>query len=888
LDRSNSPTAVILSHELLAREAVAFQSELVKRAALVRARLALLCLTLGVIDFGWDALPGQWQLMFGASATVYLLNRLVAERNRRGQTPAWHFWGMLGVDTLTFALLVASLGDQGYLGIPFVIFAAAGYAMGHARAAWVQYLVACVVYPLARGVAMLDARGDASIGLVAVETLCLVTIGWMSIVGPIRFSSRVRRVRRALAELERGDFTVRLPTRAHDDVGFLGISFNVTAEALGSAMRRLEDEVEERSRAEESMRLTRHEATRMAARMAAVAEAAAPILGSDSTRALSESLREACEHVLPVHDFALILHDAKVGTLQVLGAGASDDYVLPLHEAPPVRRVIEEQRTILSDDWCGKSPGSDCQLPSRVLRTPVLVDHRVAAVMSVCSSATEVYGAADIAVFEALGALASTALRHVLMVDELRTSHEAMFHQAYHDGLTGLANRRRLRERVADALEESPREVAVLALDLDGFKDINDTMGHAAGDRVLQQVAERLLNATRGRDLVARLGGDEFAILLEQVPDEAHAVVVADRVLRAVAAPITIGDRVFSVGTSIGVAFGESLPAPRDEGLDAPAAGDDGMRQAVDQLLHHADMALYQAKRSGRSCWTIFEPSMEAEDRERQQLAVDLRSAFTRHGLQLRYQTVHAIASGVVRGVGAQVRWEDAARGTVPTAIWVAAAEESGLSVEIGHWMLGRVCEELLRWQAHAGPRDGVIDRPLFLALPVTRTLLLDDGYLRALLRTLQEGDLPPGSLMLEVPEDAILHAPAVMRDRLQRLRASGARIAIDDFGTSAAPLDYLHEVPADTLKLDRAFVQGVARGGSQTALARTILALGNALKLETVAEGVDHAHQHAALQSLGCGLGLGSHYHRPVSGEALSALLAAGALGPELPLASR
>lgn len=889
MDRSASPTAVALSHELLAREAVAFQAELVKRASKVRSRLALLCLTLGAIDFAWNVLAGRWQLMLGTSAAVFLLNRLVAACNRRGRTEAWHFWGMLGVDTMTFVLLVASLGEQGYLGIAFVIYAAAGYAMGHERAAWVQYLLGCVAYPVARVIAVQDARVDVAPGVVAVETLCLLVIGWMSIAGPIRFSGRVRRVRRALAELERGDFSVRLPTRAHDDVGFLGISFNVTAEALGSAMRRLEDEVEERARAEESMRQTRQEATRMASRMAAVAEAAASILGTDSTHALAEALREACEHVLPVHDFALILHDAKTGTLRVLGTGEVDDHILPLHEAPPVRRVIEEFRTILSDEWIGKAPGADCQAPGRVLRTPVLVEHRVEAVMAVCSSGAEVYGAADIAVFEALGALAATALRKILLVEELRLSHEAMLHQAYHDGLTGLANRRRLRERVAEALKGSPTEVAVLALDLDGFKDINDTLGHSAGDRVLQQVAERLLNATRGRDLVARLGGDEFAILLEQVPDEAHAVVVADRVLRAVAAPITIGDRVFSVGTSIGIAFGESLPAAPVEGLDAlegvdaPVAGDDGRRQAVDQLLHHADMALYQAKRSGRSCWMIFEPSMEAEDRERQQLAADLRAAFTRGGLQLRYQTVHALATGAVRGVAARVRWDDAARGVVPPAMWVAAAEASGLSVDVGHWMLDRACEELRRW--HSLGADAA---PLFLALPVTRALLLDDGYLRTLLRTLQAGGLPAGSLLLEVPEGAILHAPGAMRERLQRVRAAGARIAIDQFGTSTSPLDYLREVPADSLKLDRAFVQGVARGGSQTALARTMLALGAALGLETIAEGVDHAHQHAVLQSLGCRLGLGNHYQRAATPEALTALLSSGALGAEHSLAGR
>jgi diguanylate cyclase (GGDEF)-like protein len=889
VNRTESPTAVLLSHELLAREAVAFQAELVKRAVLVRSRLALLCVALGVIDFAWEVLPGPWELMFCAAGTVYLLNRRVAERNRQGQTRPWHFWGMLCLDTLTFALLVASLGDQGYLGIPFIIFAAAGYAMGHTRAAWVQYVLACVVYPLARAIGMLVAHGKLAPRLVAVESLCLVTIGWMSIAGPIRFSGRVRRVRRALADLERGDFGVRLPTRAHDDVGFLGISFNVTAEALGSAMRRLEDEVEERGRAEESMRQTRHEATRMASRMAAVAEAAAPILGTDSTRALAEALREACEHVLPVDDFALILNEADGGTLRVLGTGTTSDFILPLDEAPPVRRVIEERRTILCDEWCGTSPGSHRRLQGRVLRTPVMVEQRVEAVMSVCSSTTEVYGAADIAVFEALGALASTALRNILLVDELRTSHEALSHQAYHDGLTGLANRRRLRERVAGVLADSPREVAVLAVDLDGFKDINDTLGHAAGDQVLQAVAERLLNATRGRDLVARLGGDEFAIVLEQVPDEAHAVVVADRVLRAVSAPLSVDNRVFSVGASIGIAFGQSAESAHAEGADAPVAGDDQLRTAVDELLHRADMALYQAKRSGRSCWVVFDASMEAEDRERQQLAANLRAAFARRDVQLRYQSVHAMASGRVRGVAVEVQWRDVTRGGVPADLWVAAAEASGLSVDLGHWMLGQACDSLRRWQAlQRGSAAGVDEAPLFLLLPVTRSLLLDDGYLRALLRTLHEGDLPAGSLMLEVPESAILPGPAVMRERLQRLRTAGARIAIGDFGMNAVPLDYLHEFPADALTLGGAFVQGVARGGSQTALARTMLALGAALTVETIAEGVDHPQQQALLQSLGCDLGMGRHYHGPVSSEALTALLSANALAPERALAGR
>ncbi len=482
------------------------------------------------------------------------------------------------------------------------------------------------------------------------ETLCLAGIGWLSMQGPLRYTRRVRRARQALGALERGDFDVTLPTRALDDIGFLGVSFNATASALGNAIRTLEDEVTERAHAEASMRNARHEATRMAERMAAVAEAAGGVIAAESAIALQEVLLEASEQVLDLEDFALALYDARSGTLRSPAERNAEHPSIPLPADGELDRLLAHRRTVVTPesytDFAGDRPSDS----GTVMRTPVLIGIEVVAILSVRTSHPEAYTEADVAVFQALAALAATALRNMLLVDELRASREALSHQAHHDGLTGLPNRRRFRERVIQALAESPPEqVAVLALDLDGFKGVNDTLGHAAGDRVLQQVAERMLNATRGSDLVARLGGDEFAVVLSHVPDEAHAVVVADRLLRAIASPFSVANRLVSLGTSIGIAFGRS--AEESEGDGATHARDghgrDGYgRDPVDLVLHEADVALYRAKTAGKSCWVIFEPSMHDEDRARRHLEAELRQAVANGEMQLLYQPIHALEDG--------------------------------------------------------------------------------------------------------------------------------------------------------------------------------------------------------------------------------------------------
>ncbi len=850
-----------------ARERVLFARALLARAIHVRARLTLICLVMGMIDLAFDVLPGSWQLLVGDSVAMLLVNELISRLNRRGVADERHLWGMQLLDSIMMGVLVISFGREGYLGIPFMIFAATGYAMGHPRAAWSQYLMGLIIYPVGRVIGLHVLEGGVSGWPIVMETLCLATIGWLSLQWPLRYTRRVRRARQALGALERGDFDVTLPTRALDDIGFLGVSFNATAAALGSAIRNLEDEVTERAHAEQSMRTARHEATRMAERMAAVAEAAGGVIAAESASALQEVLREASEQVLDLEDFSLVLYDARAGTLRAPLDREAELQTIPLPADGELDRLLTHRRTVVAPesytDFAGDRPSDS----GTIMRTPVLLGIEVVAILSVRTRHPEAYTEADVAVFQALAALAATALRNMLLVDELRASREALSHQAHHDGLTGLPNRRRFRERVNQALRDSPAEqVAVLALDLDGFKGVNDSLGHGAGDRVLQQVAERMLNATRGSDLVARLGGDEFAVVLSHVPDEAHAVVVADRLLRAIASPFSVANRLVSLGTSVGIAFGRAPDATEGDGV---AQGRDG----VDTLLHEADVALYRAKTAGKSCWVIFEPSMHDEDRARRHLEADLRQAVPNNEMQVAFQPIHALDDGTMRGVEAQLRWEHPVRGTVSPALWLPLAEESGSIVEIGRWTLATACraaEEWHEWQRanHRG------DVPLTVAVPVSVRQLDELSFVGEVGECLSVHGLAPGALIVELSETALLRASPAAREQLQRLHAMGVRIAIDDFGTGSSSLGYLQGLPVDLIKIDRMFTRGAVRGGSQTALARTILALGEALELETVAKGIDHEQERASLKAMGCGLGQGSRFAQAMSAAEIMRLL--------------
>jgi len=443
-------------------------------------------------------------------------------------------------------------------------------------------------------------------------------------------------------------------------------------------------------------------------------------------------------------------------------------------------------------------------------------------------------------------------------VTERRALEAKLAHQAFHDSLTGLANRTLFRERVAHALahvERGSGAVAVLFVDLDDFKTVNDSLGHAEGDRLLQVVAARLLRATRGCDTVARLGGDEFAILLDGIARPQDALTVVDRVTGAMRAPVPLQGREVLVRASVGLAH---------------ARDDD----TADDLLRNADVAMYRAKAAGKGRHTVFEPGMHEAALHRLELEGDLREAVGRDELRLAYQPIVELASGRVLGLEALLRWQHPALGLVPPATFIPLAEETGLIVPIGRWVLAAACEQLRAWDECLP--DG---EALGLSVNISGRQLEDDALIVELASILARTGVPANRLTLEITESVVMRRLDDSLRRLRALKALGVRLAIDDFGTGYSSLSYLQRFPVDVLKIDKSFVGGVADGASGAALAKTIIALGDALGLHSVAEGVETEAQRVALDALGCAGGQGYHFARPMPAGGVPAFLHRSAL---------
>ena len=468
----------------------------------------------------------------------------------------------------------------------------------------------------------------------------------------------------------------------------------------------------------------------------------------------------------------------------------------------------------------------------------------------------------DLQLFQTLAIQTTTTLENGRLeqsIARLTELQEQLSHQAFHDSLTDLANRSLFGNRIDDALLRSGRagkRLAVLFIDLDDFKGVNDTLGHATGDALLIGVAERLRGCLRRPDMAARLGGDEFAILLEELEDPAEAEIVAKRIFDGLKAPFDVAGHTVHVRASVGVAV-----ADRD--------GDN-----ASNLMRHADVAMYAAKAAGKDRCVVFAPGMESEIVSRHKLRSDLDQALATNQLVIHYQPIVHLQSGDVSGVEALVRWRHPHRGLVGPAEFIPMAEETGQILILGDFVLRRACATLLRWQARF-PRL----EPLTVSVNISARQLQQPMFVEWVVETVREVGLRPDSLVLELTETILLTDAASSIAKLQTLQRAGIRVAIDDFGTGYSSLSYLRRLPVDILKIAKPFVDDLVQSEPSGDFARAIVGIGSALRLSMVAEGIEAPGQITRLRELGCTHGQGYYLCHPVSAEEMEEILASGGI---------
>ncbi|HET8700705.1 MAG TPA: EAL domain-containing protein, partial [Nitrococcus sp.] len=450
---------------------------------------------------------------------------------------------------------------------------------------------------------------------------------------------------------------------------------------------------------------------------------------------------------------------------------------------------------------------------------------------------------------------------------------EQIRHQANYDPITGLPNRTLFAERLSQALKQANRQqsqAALLFLDMDHFKQINDTLGHDSGDHLLREAARRLLRCVQKHDSVIRLGGDEFAIVLPQVPQPQVAAGVARKIIAALAQPFEVGGNEVRTGASIGIAL-----YPMD-------AGDE------DMIRQYADMAMYRAKQAGRGNYQFFAGSMTEAIRRVTRLEQDLRHAIKRQELVLYYQPIFELDSGVLLGAEALLRWRHPQRGMLLPESFLAAAEDCGLMREIGEWTLYEAFHEARTWPASA---DGP---PPYVAVNLSNRQLTARGGMGVLSRILKSSELAPQRVVLDITERVMMTEISHGVDQLRSLKELGLRLAWDDFGTGYSSLTYLKRFPIDLIKIDRSFITGIGVDAESARLVEGVLALSHGLGLGVIAEGVEMPAQEVFLRRLGCDQVQGFYYGRPMPAEALRGLVdkgrrsSASALSPQAAGCSR
>src|SRR3954470_5871317 len=576
---------------------------------------------------------------------------------------------------------------------------------------------------------------------------------------------------------------------------------------------------------------------------------------------------------LPVHEVleavvesACELLDCRVGMLWIADADdpdhtapvatmGADDELLERRRRRPAEagisgRAMRERMLVVADAVTGTDPSDDLgDFPhdgvTAAMAAPVFERGRVVGSLGVASTrSSRMFVPRDQQVLLSLAEHASLALNHARAVEEA-------VHEALHDSLTALPNRSLFLDRMRHALARAERghaPVAVLFCDLDGFKTVNDSLGHRTGDRLLVSVAERLAECLRPADTIARLGGDEFAILLEELRRPGDAARAAQRLLDSLRAPFELRGREFFISASIGIAAG---------------SGD------AETLLRDADLAMYRGKSRGKGRYAVYEPSMHTAIVERLELEVDLKRALERDELAVVYQPIFSLTDGRVTGVEALVRWNHPTRGVVMPESFVPLAEESGLIGELGRWVLRKACHQGALWRAKYPGHPG-----LGIGVNISGAQLRESGLVQEVADALAESQLDATGLTLEITETALMESFDDALEEIDALKGLGVDLAIDDFGTGYSSLRYLRRLPLDVMKIEKSFVDGIGRSEEEPALLRAIVDLANIFGLRVVAEGIERPEQRARLLELGCELGQGHLLAEPLEAAEADALL--------------